>query len=462
MSEERFLKGYDPRDYPPVAVTVDVVALTIRDGQLHVLLIQRGGPPYEGFWALPGGFVRPTRTSTPPLAASSPRRPASAARRCAACTWSSSAATATPTATRGCGSSRVAYLAFAPDLPEPEAGGDAGDAQWLPVAERPAAASPSTTTGSSPTGWSGPARSSSTPRSPPRSSATSSRSPSCARSTRRSGASALHAGNFHRKVLSVPGLVESTGATTERGGPAGRSAGPPLPRRRRPAAAPGAAAPVQGGDRAMTLAEAIRHVALARTDDELFGGDDPRRQLPAPGGRPPSRPHRHGGRPAAPRRHRRVRPPHRPGGRPAAPRPSSGYPIETPPIRRRPRRPVRRGRRPVPEAAPRPRRQRPHRPRGGGAASDRSARATRVTCRTCRGIVESFRQRDADTADERRVNVLAAAPGLRQPRRRYAAARPDGLDPRDVAWMWRRLLVALGMRAPRRCRARRGRCPSTC
>jgi 8-oxo-dGTP diphosphatase len=31
----------------------------------------------------------------------------------------------------------------------------------------------------------------------------------------------LHPGNFHRKVLSVPGLVESTGTTTERGGPRG-------------------------------------------------------------------------------------------------------------------------------------------------------------------------------------------------------------------------------------------------
>jgi 8-oxo-dGTP diphosphatase len=31
----------------------------------------------------------------------------------------------------------------------------------------------------------------------------------------------LHAGNFHRKVLSVPGFVESTGATSERGGPRG-------------------------------------------------------------------------------------------------------------------------------------------------------------------------------------------------------------------------------------------------
>jgi 8-oxo-dGTP diphosphatase len=31
----------------------------------------------------------------------------------------------------------------------------------------------------------------------------------------------LHAGNFHRKVLSVPGFVESTGGQTESGGPRG-------------------------------------------------------------------------------------------------------------------------------------------------------------------------------------------------------------------------------------------------
>jgi 8-oxo-dGTP diphosphatase len=50
---------YDPRAFPPMAVTVDIVLLTIRSGRLSVLLVERGGPPFEGEWALPGGFVRP-------------------------------------------------------------------------------------------------------------------------------------------------------------------------------------------------------------------------------------------------------------------------------------------------------------------------------------------------------------------------------------------------------------------
>ena len=59
--DEEFLASYDPRAYDPIAVTVDVVTLTIRDGGLHVLLVQRGVRPYAGQWALPGGFVRAAR-----------------------------------------------------------------------------------------------------------------------------------------------------------------------------------------------------------------------------------------------------------------------------------------------------------------------------------------------------------------------------------------------------------------
>jgi 8-oxo-dGTP diphosphatase len=53
---------YDPSQFPAFAVTVDVVVLTIADGRLHVLLVRRGVPPFEGMWAIPGGFKRPNET----------------------------------------------------------------------------------------------------------------------------------------------------------------------------------------------------------------------------------------------------------------------------------------------------------------------------------------------------------------------------------------------------------------
>ena len=43
--------------YPRPSVTVDLVIFTIVDDDLKVLLIRRGNEPYQGLWALPGGFV---------------------------------------------------------------------------------------------------------------------------------------------------------------------------------------------------------------------------------------------------------------------------------------------------------------------------------------------------------------------------------------------------------------------
>ncbi|MFN0107814.1 MAG: NUDIX hydrolase [Blastocatellia bacterium] len=43
--------------YARPAVTVDLVIFTIADNDLKVLLIRRGGEPFKGRWALPGGFV---------------------------------------------------------------------------------------------------------------------------------------------------------------------------------------------------------------------------------------------------------------------------------------------------------------------------------------------------------------------------------------------------------------------
>jgi 8-oxo-dGTP diphosphatase len=42
---------------PTLTMTTDIVIFTIRDGRLEILLIQRGHPPYQGKWALPGGLV---------------------------------------------------------------------------------------------------------------------------------------------------------------------------------------------------------------------------------------------------------------------------------------------------------------------------------------------------------------------------------------------------------------------
>ena len=58
-------------------------------------------------------------------------------------------------------------------------------------------------------------------------------------------------------------------------------------------------------------------------------------------------------------------------------------------------------------------------------------------------LVESFRHRDAGTGAQRRVNAIAALDGFHS-LTAVGKAFPDGVDPRDVAWMWRRLLVGLG------------------
>lgn len=49
---------YDPADFPPLAVTVDLVLMTVNEGRLGVLLQRRSEAPHRGEWALPGGFVR--------------------------------------------------------------------------------------------------------------------------------------------------------------------------------------------------------------------------------------------------------------------------------------------------------------------------------------------------------------------------------------------------------------------
>ena len=44
-------------EFPIISVTVDAVCLAERDGAVHVLLVERGGEPFAGRLAFPGGFV---------------------------------------------------------------------------------------------------------------------------------------------------------------------------------------------------------------------------------------------------------------------------------------------------------------------------------------------------------------------------------------------------------------------
>src|SRR5690606_7950292 len=60
--------------------------------------------------------------------------------------------------------------------------------------------------------------------------------------------------------------------------------------------------------------------------------------------------------------------------------------------------------------------------------------------------VEAIRHRDPATGVERHGTVLGGLAGF-VPLSELHRAHPDGIDPRDAAWMWRRLLAAAGAAA---------------
>ena len=128
--EREFLGGYDPVSFPPFAVTVDLAIFTIRAGLLAVLLVQRSDHPYQGYWALPGGFVQADESTD------------QAARRELAEETGVSAFAghleqlrtySDPDRDPRMRVVSVAHVALAPGLPDVRPGGDAAAARWWPV-----------------------------------------------------------------------------------------------------------------------------------------------------------------------------------------------------------------------------------------------------------------------------------------------------------------------------------------
>src|SRR5215470_9090712 len=112
------------------SVAVDLVILTIRAGQLNVLLIERGREPFRDQLALPGGFVRADED----LDGAAVRELKEETNIEGGDLHLEQVRTygAPDRDPRG-RVATVAYLAIAPDLPVPRAGTDAATAQWRPV-----------------------------------------------------------------------------------------------------------------------------------------------------------------------------------------------------------------------------------------------------------------------------------------------------------------------------------------
>ncbi len=140
------MSPYDPSAHPPFAVTVDLVVLTVRQHALCALTVRRGEPPYQGRWALPGGFVRPDEN----LAEAAARELAEETGLRSQQPVTAGSGASGPYGTGGAHLEQlatygdperdprmrvvsVAHLVLAPDLPAPRAGGDARSARWAPV-----------------------------------------------------------------------------------------------------------------------------------------------------------------------------------------------------------------------------------------------------------------------------------------------------------------------------------------
>ncbi len=108
---------------------MDIAILTVRQGQLSVLLVRRGVHPYKGQWTLPGGFVAEQED----IDAAAARELAEEAGVVAGAHLEQLRCFGAPGRDPRMRVVSVAYLALIADAVWPAAGTDAADARFFPV-----------------------------------------------------------------------------------------------------------------------------------------------------------------------------------------------------------------------------------------------------------------------------------------------------------------------------------------
>jgi 8-oxo-dGTP diphosphatase len=111
-------------------LAVDLAILTVRENLLHLLVVERANQPYQGYAALPGGFLREGEDLRE---AAERELKEETGLDGAELHLEQVAAYGAPDRDPRGRVVSVAFLALAPDLPIPTAGSDAQSARWAPA-----------------------------------------------------------------------------------------------------------------------------------------------------------------------------------------------------------------------------------------------------------------------------------------------------------------------------------------
>ena len=124
LTEAEFLAAYDPSKWERPSVTVDMFCYCRENRSL--LMVKRGGHPFIGKWALPGGFLEPDETAEQAV-----RRELMEETGVNADAIIQLRTFSDPHRDPRTRIVTVAYIAVLDRLPDARAGDDAADAKWF-------------------------------------------------------------------------------------------------------------------------------------------------------------------------------------------------------------------------------------------------------------------------------------------------------------------------------------------